>query len=197
MGEADLNVYYRQRIQPYLDQAPWILRLTDHKDKPSPVFIVKERFTPSESQMGETKTISKATLKDRGLLYGAMLRRCIPVLREIVSRVNDPAGIPLELNRYFAGNRLEFRGNLPLNDEAGAKLALLFRLQERVKDADRVELMAWRIERFSREEAIYWLTRATMYGQAANLWAQAGMRIMLGGQPGDKHIEEMLEKLRK
>jgi hypothetical protein len=44
---------------------------------------------------------------------------------------------------------------------------------------------------------VYWLTRATQYGEAASRWAQAGMRIMLGGQPGDKAIQSMLEKLRK
>ena len=62
---------------------------------------------------------------------------------------------------------------------------------------DRVELIAWRVERFSREEAVYWLTRATQYGQAINRWAQVGMRIMLGGQPGDRAVLDLLEKLRR
>jgi hypothetical protein len=62
---------------------------------------------------------------------------------------------------------------------------------------DRVELIAWRVERFSAEEAIYRLSRATQFGEAPSRWALAGMRIMLGGQPGDKDIQRMLEKLRK
>lgn len=130
-------------------------------------------------------------------MYGQALRRCLPALREILSRVNDNAGIPLELHRFVGNGRLGFRGNLPLDEEAGAKLALIFKLQERVSDLDRVELIAWRVERFSREEAVYWLTRATQYGEAANRWALAGMRLMLGGQPGDAAVREMLEKLRR
>ena len=41
------------------------------------------------------------------------------------------------------------------------------------------ELTAWRVQRFSREEASYWLTRATLFGTKANLWALSGMRLML------------------
>ena len=63
---------------------------------------------------------------------------------------------------------------------------------------DRVELIARRVERFSREEAAYWLTRATQYGAAANRWALAGMRVVLGGQPDDRTISRrMLEKIRR
>lgn len=80
---------------------------------------------------------------------------------------------------------------------AGAKLSLIFRLQERILDMDRVELIARRAQRFSREEAVYWLTRATQYGDAANRWAQAGLRLMLGGQPGDSAIPAWLEKIRE
>jgi hypothetical protein len=114
-----------------------------------------------------------------------------------VGNVCDDAGIPLELQRLFHNGRITFRGNLPLDEEAGAKLSLIFKLQERVKDMDRVELIARRVERFSREEAIYWLTRATHYGDAVNRWALAGMRLMLGGQPDDKAISQVLERLRR
>lgn len=195
--EINLEVHFKQKIQPVLEHASWIIRITQHKDKPIPVLVVKERAIPNESVGVETNAPVKPILKERGLMYGSALRRCLPVIRLVLSQVNDQAGIPLELHRYFTGNRIEFRGNLPLSEEAGAKLSLLFKLQERVKDIDRVELMAWRIERFSREEAIYWLTRATMYGQAVNQWAQSGMRIMLGGHPGDKTVTDMLDKLRK
>ena len=75
-------------------------------------------------------------------------------------------------------------------------MALIFKLQERMSDLDRVELIARRVERFTREEAHYWLTRSTQFSPEANRWAQAGMRIMLGGQRGDKAVTEMLEKLR-
>ncbi|MDI3329099.1 MAG: hypothetical protein QJR06_11145, partial [Alicyclobacillaceae bacterium] len=72
----------------------------------------------------------------------------------------------------------------------------IFKLQERVSDMDRVELIARRVERFTREEAAYWLTRATQFGEGPNRWALAGMRVMLGGPPGDPGVLKMLEKIR-
>ena len=62
---------------------------------------------------------------------------------------------------------------------------------------DRIELIAWRILRLTREEAVYWLSRATQYGDAPNRWAQSGMRVMLGGQPGDDEIVRMLQEFRE
>jgi len=184
------------RIKPLLSKAPWILRVTEYRDKPGPVLVIRERFS-LEAGDQENQGAPRTVLKDRGLLYGQSLRRCLPVVRSIVSRVCDPADIPLELHRYLDTKQITFRGNLPLDQEAGAKLALLFKLQERIADMDRVELIAWRVERFSREEAEYWLTRITQFGPAGNRWALAGMRIMLGGQPGDKEIERMLARMRK
>lgn len=192
---SDLDLYYRQKVKPLVAQAPWVLRVTEHKDKPIPVVVVKERFQPEENSNGEDGS-GNPFLKDRGLLYGSSLRRCLPVIRTIIGHVCNDMGIPLELQRFFGKGRITFRGNLPLDEEAGAKLSLVFKLQERIRDLDRVELIARRVERFTREEAVYWHTRATQYGRAGNRWARAGMRIMLGGQPGDKAIPRMLEKLR-
>lgn len=194
-GDMELAQVLRSRIRPLLSTAPWVLRVTEYKDKPIPVLVVKERFWP-ESSPNNGNGLPKAVLRSRGQIYGQALRRCLPIIRAIVSRVADPNGIPLDLHRFIANGRIEFRGNLPLDEEAGAKLGLIFKLQERLRDMDRAELIAWRVERFSREEAVYWLTRATQYGQAANRWAQTGMRIMLAGQSGDKAVLEMLDKLR-
>jgi hypothetical protein len=83
-----------------------------------------------------------------------------------------------------------------LDEEAGCKLSLIFRLRERILEMDRVELIARRVQRFTREEAAYWYSRTTNFGEAANRWARAGMRTMLGGQPGDPAVEEMLAELR-
>lgn len=185
------------RMLPLLKQARWILRITEHKDRPAPVLVVKERASPHAEPGNGGGPSGRAILREKGLLYGQPLRRCLPVIREILSRVRDEAGIPLELHRFVPNGRIAFRGNLPLDEEAGAKLALIFKLQERLNDMDRVELIARRVERFSREEAVYWLTRATQYGEAVNRWAQAGMRIMLGGQPGDRAVLDLLEKLRR
>ena len=193
----DLQGFLQNRVRPLAARSPWVLRITEHKDKPAPVLVVKERFSPDEALKKNGQAPVKTILKDRGLLYGQSLRRCRPIIRAIVDGVCDEAGVPLELHKLIDHNRITFRGNLPLDGEAGEKLALIFKLQERLSDMDRVELIAWRVERFSREEAAYWLTRATQYGDAANRWAQAGMRTLLGGQPGDKSIQAMLEKLRR
>ncbi|KAA3635365.1 MAG: hypothetical protein DWP92_11165 [Armatimonadetes bacterium] len=101
----------------------------------------------------------------------------------------------MDLHQFLQGRSITFRGNLPLDEGTGAKLALLFRLQERVKDLDRVELMARRIDNFTTEEATYWLSRILHFNKPSNRWAVAGMRIMLGGLPGDPAITEMLREL--
>ena len=196
-NDWDLQEHYRHNIQSMVGHAPWVLRITEYKDKPVPVLVVKERFLPEESKYKDGNFSGKKVLKDRGLLYGQPMRRCLPVIRSIISGICNDAGIPLDLHRFIDNSRITFRGNLPLDEEAGTKLSLIFKLQERVKDMDRVELIAWRIERFSAEEAAYWLTRAVHYGEAANRWARAGMRTMLGGQPGDKAVLRMLENLRR
>jgi len=132
-------------------------------------------------------------LVERGMVYGDTLRRCLPAIRQIISRIHDETDHPLDLLPFLGGRTIAFRGNLPLDQAAGAKLALLFRLQERIKDLDRVELMARRIDNFTEEEAIYWLSRTLHFGKASNRWAAAGMRIMLGGLPGDPGIARMLQ----
>ena len=192
--KADLELEeHRRQVERLLSQAPWILRITEYKDKPSPVFVVKERLVPAEN---DSRDEDSSYLQDRGLIYGEALRCCLLILRSIVSRVCDQQGTPLELQRLLPGSQIFFRGNLPLDEEAGCKLALIFRLQERVPQMDRVELIARRVERFTREEAAYWHSRTTNFGEAANRWAIAGARLMLGGQPEDPAVQRMLEQLR-
>lgn len=179
--------------------APWVLRVTEMKGKTGAVLVVKERATKDASLEGTLPDSkgSKTHLVDRGMQFEQGMRVSVPVLKEILMRVSDDKGIPLELQSILSERTVTFRGNLPLNVEAGAKLALIFKLQERLSDMNRVELIAWRVERFSREEASYWLSRITHSGTKANLWAQAGLRLMLGGQPKDSGIMPMLEQLRK
>jgi hypothetical protein len=105
-------------------------------------------------------------------------------------------GVPAGLQRYLTQEGLKLRLSVPLDEEAGAKLALIFRLQERVPDLDRVELIARRVARFTREEAVYWLSRTTSFGADANRWALSGLRVILGGQPKDPAVQRMLEHLR-
>ena len=186
--QLDPDEHYRRHVAPHLELMLWTLRVTDHKDRPSPVIIAKYRKPLDEEG-------KKTRLVERGIIYGNALRRCLPAIRDILGRVRDANDHFLELDQYLAGRSIAFRGNLPLDDEAGAKLALLFRLQERVQDLDRVELMARRIDNFTEEEASYWLSRILHFGRASNRWAAAGMRIMLGGLPGDPEIPRMLQEL--
>lgn len=183
-----------KRLRAATMSASWVLRITEHGSKQAPVYVIKERVTAvRRTDKGEKEV---TVLRDRGLLYGGPLRRCLPVLRKLTSTIVDDAGISLNIPYYLGPSGSSYRGNLPLDKAAGTKLALLFKLLERVRDMDRAELMAWRIARFTAEEALYWLSRATESGATGNRWALAGMRIMLGGQPGDKGIEQMLFQVR-
>lgn len=184
------------RREAFLRDSPWVLRLTARKGKPAPVMIVKERLPAANPADGSEKA-SSARLKDMGLIYGQSLHRCMRPLQEMLARVCDADAVPLELHQLLTSKSIAYRGNLPLDEEAGSKVALMFILQQRMQDLDRIELIAWRILRLTREEAVYWLSRATQYGDAPNRWAQSGMRVMLGGQPGDDEIVRMLQEFRE
>jgi hypothetical protein len=192
--DLDLESHYTKRVKPLLHDTPWVLRITEWQDKPPPLFVIRQRRTlASDKQINGQQT----TFVDRGLLYGEAQRRCLPILQKILARVQDAWHQPLELQPYLTEKGLPFRGNLPLDDEAGCKLALIFKLQERVKEIDRVELIARRADRFTREEAAYWLSRISNFGDDANRWASSGLRIMLGGHAKDPAVERMLERLRE
>jgi hypothetical protein len=198
----DLKAYYDRRLAPRWRLAPYVLRLTEWKDLPVPVLVVKERHGLSPTAHSSQLDLPldgqpRSRLLDRGHLAGAPLRRCLPILRSILERVCDDAGVPAGLERYLTQEGLKLRLSLPLDEEAGAKLALIFRLQERVPDLDRVELIARRVERFTREEAAYWLSRTTSFGADANRWALSGLRVMLGGQAKDPAVQRLLERLRQ
>ena len=199
----DHQKYYADRLASLWRKAPFVLRITEWKELQGPVLVIKERleFTEKNSELQASLELEgvqkKGALVERGHLAGEPQRRCLPILRKIVERVNDATGVPLDLQRYLTQEGLKLQVTLPLDEECGAKLALIFRLQERVTQIDRVELIARRISRFTREEAGYWLSRTTSFGADANRWAIAGLRVMLGGQSGDPGVEKMLERLRQ
>jgi hypothetical protein len=192
----DLRRHHTERLSKLTGKAPFVLRITEWKEKPIPVLVVKERHYRDEDESARgadgERPRARPVLIERGNLSGEALHRCLPVLRRILEGNTDKAGVPLELNRYMSAEGLRLRGNLPLDEEAGAKLALIFRLQDRLKDLDRVELIAYRVAQFTREEAAYWLSRTTSFGPSANRWAWSGLRIMLGGHPGDPAVVKML-----
>ena len=199
----DHQKYYAERLASLWRKAPFVLRITEWKELQGPVLVVKERLEYVEKTNDVQASLDlegvkkKGELVERGHSAGDPQRRCLPILRKIMERVTDQAGIPLDLQRYLTQEGLKLQVTLPLDEEAGAKLGLIFRLQERISDMDRVELIARRISRFTREEACYWLTRTTSFGADANRWAIVGLRVMLGGQSGDPGVEKMLERLRQ
>jgi len=118
----------------------------------------------------------------------------------MMGQVTDLAGRPLELQELI-DDKIEFRGQIPLDEIAGSKLALLFKLHPQVRDDNRIELMAWRIERFSREETLYWLSKVSiegLYGKRGIEWAKSGLRLMLAGQQRDiEVVDKLLQQLRR
>ena len=201
-NKSDLKAYYRQHFEPRWRKAPFVMRITQWKDFPVPVLVIKERQEAGDDEAAagnsapELAAPRRGTLVERGHLVGDAQRRCLPVLRNIVSGVCDETGTPLEIQRYLTNDGLRLRVNLPLDEEAGAKVALICKLQERVNDLDRVELIARRVERFTREEAAYWLSRMTTFSPDARRWAVAGMRVMLGGHAKDAGVARILDRLK-
>ena len=134
-------------MQPMLKTAPWVLRVTERKDYTGAILEVCERY-----DTGNNTT----RLREHGRIYNGTLRTCKDAIRYMMSQVQDELGRPLGIQELI-DDRLEYRGQIPLDETTGAKLALLFKLHPVVRSQNRIELMAWRIERFSREETLYWL----------------------------------------
>ena len=166
--KIDLDDIYNRKVEPHLRSMPWVLRVTDHKKRPSPVLVIKYRKPRDEDE-------NSTQLVERGDIYGDSLRRCLPSIRTILSRVRDENDVHLDLHQFVSGKQITFRGNLPLDEN--------------------VEIMSVRINNFTAEEASYWLSRILHFSDASNRWAAAGMRIMLGGQSGDPAIAEMLKQI--
>ena len=170
--------------------ATWIMRITVRQDYTGPALVLCERYTT------EKKT---EKLREYGCIYNGALRSCRRAIQIMLSEVTDEAGRSLRLDELIHGE-INYRGNLPLSETVGAKLALLSKLHPQVRRPDRQELMAWRIERFTREETLYWLTKVSVptYGRRGIEWAKSGLRLMLAGRQADeKTIEKILEKLRR
>jgi hypothetical protein len=178
-------------------RSPYVLRLTRHKDLPPPVLIIKERIAPEDRDDIEGLTNPRAKHVERGTLHGESVRACLPVLKRILEEVKDEQGIPLGLETYMSAQGLKQTDlNFPLDEAAGARLALFFRLQTKVKDVDRIELIGRRVAMFSREEAVYWLANVTTADPALRSWATSGLRMLLCGEAGDKRVPRILEKVR-
>ena len=79
-------------------------------------------------------------------------------------------------------------------------MALISILLQNVKLVPKMEVMAWRIERMTFEEVMYWLSKVTIssYGDRSKSWARIGLRVMLAG-PTDRqeNFDDILSKLRR
>lgn len=185
------EIYSRLHVHA-LPAAPFALRITEHKDVPSPVLVIKERRAREGDGAGERT----GQLQDRGRLYGDSLRRLLPIVRQIASKARSDDDMSLEADAFLTKAEMNTPRTLVLDEEAGAKLGVIFKLQERLIHLDRAELVARRVSTFSREEAGYWFSRMTHYGPIANRWAVSGLRILLCGHGPDQDVETMLEKVR-
>jgi hypothetical protein len=203
LNREPLDEFYRRRLTGLTKAAPFVLRITRWRELTGPVLVIKERAArtqpPAASESNVVRALRQrkpANLIERGHIAGEAQRRVLPVLKSVLGRVRDDGGVPLHLERWMTVEGLRRVVTLPLDEEAGAKLALVCRLHERIADLDRVELIARRVERLTREEANYLLSRTTRFDPAANRWAMAGFRIMLGGQAKDPAVRETLDRLR-
>ena len=186
----------KDKADRMLTTAPFILRITERKDFTGPLCEICERNATNNTTPSGKQTTK---LKELGRIYNGHLRVCLPAIRCIMSGMTDEQGVPMAMH-LLLDEKVTYRGRIPLDETAGGKLALLFRLHPLVRDDNRVELMAWRIERFSREETMYWLTKVSIptYGKRSVEWAKSGLRLMLAGQQKDtKEVISMLELLRK
>jgi hypothetical protein len=205
--KADLRLHHQEFLAPRLGPAPFVLRITEWKDYPKPVLVIKERRqipakikkgAGTDGQMALPMELPVETvLYEIGHISGNSLWRCLNTIKKIVTPVMDKNGIPLELQRYLNKEVMNkfVNSNLPLDEEAGAKLGLIFKLHLRLLEMDRVELLARRVARFTREESAYWLSWLTRPEADATRWAVSGLRIMLGGLSGDPAVPRMLKKL--
>jgi hypothetical protein len=203
LNRESLGDFYRRRLAGLTKSAPFVLRITRWRELTGPVLVIKERTVrlqspaaPDSDVVRALRPVKKANLIERGHIAGEAQRRVLPVLKSILGRVRDEGGVPLHLDRWLTVEGMRHTVTLSLDEEAGAKLAIIFRLHERIADLDRVELIARRSERLTREEANYLLSRMTRFDPAANRWATAGLRIMLGGQAKDPAVRETLDRLR-
>ena len=188
----------RKRLQGLYRHAPFGLLLTSHKDRPAPVLVVKERQEIDGERQGPFRDREQE-------FYGDPMRRVLSegLLARMVESVTDRDEVSLDLNLLLVPrsvDKIELPLQVPLDDESGYKLGLLFCLSSKIRDNDRVELMARRIDRFSMEEAGYWYSRITRMDRDLQAFAIKGLKIVLcgdGGKDDQERVVRALEKLRR
>jgi len=112
----------------------------------------------------------------------ATYRACRTILKDIISGETNDLGIPQNYHYLLTDSLTEFNVEFDENQSAGVKLALLFRLQKGMHDINKIVAMTERINKFTREEAAYWLSKV-LYSptEEQRKWAVKGLRIILVG----------------
>lgn len=188
-----LAAHYANRIGSDWRKAPFVLRITEHRDVDGPVIVVKERIERDNDD--DEKTAS--SLEQRARLYNGPLKVSGSVIADIVRKVEDAGGVSYELERFLTKEGLRRPWSLPLDAEAGTKLALMGKLQEKIRGQDgKIELIARRIAALSKEEASYFFSWAFRQDSDRNRWAVSGLKLLFGGQNRDNAIDSQLRSYR-
>lgn len=126
-------------------------------------------------------------------LLDGRIARLIPV--DVMD--DDCVQIGQKLRKFFspkAFNSMSLPAKLHLPAEVGRALSLLFALCQGVKDLDRVELIARRLERFRREEIGLWHSWTTRFHKDVSDFAIRGFRTVLCGE-GKKSDEKKVNSI--
>lgn len=179
------------RLQAMLDTASWYMEARETREGVS--LAVHRRIA---RDTGDYQVV------DYEALRGSCLVASQPVLEYMLGGILDDMGNPVGLQALVSG-RITYRGNIPLDDATGHKLALLSLLLSPAQKPQKQEIMAWRVQRMTVEETMYWLSKLnlTAYGPRAQAWARIGLRVVLSGPTDHKEDQEtydnLLDKLRR
>lgn len=179
-------------IAAYMKKAPYVLYV---EDKEGEIFL----YTAEQYPMEDGHAIEYPHGKD-GDLYGKHAEVCLPYLQTIVASCCGKDGITLNLNKVVKKD-MSFRGRLPLDETAGAKVSLLCELASKNISLNAMLLMALRISRMSRELAACWLAQVSRqsihYTEDVLAWSKIGLRIALVGNGSLKDENIVFENLKK
>ena len=171
-----------------LDTCTWFMEVKENKDGIQ--LIVQKKIIDDK---GKGQIIKFDALKSQAI-YASQ-----DVIYYMLSGILDDMGNSVGLQELVNG-RITFRGRIPLDSIVGHKMALISILLQNVKLVPKMEVMAWRIERMTFEEVMYWLSKVTIssYGDGSKSWARIGLRVMLAG-PTDRqeNFDDILSKLRR
>lgn len=107
------------------------------------------------------------------------VRPCYAALEHMLGYELDDLGIPTLAQTLINTPMPEV---IPLDpDTSGVHVHLCLILIGGITNWQRRELIAWRISRYTREEAAYWLGKCTQPDPALAKWAARGMVIALSG----------------